>query len=79
MENKTFKIGIVGNGFVGKATQLLCNPDVEMMVYDIRPEACIPLGTTMKDLETCELVFICVPTPMNHDASCFTKMVENVV
>ena len=29
------KIGIIGNGFVGKATNILANPDVELIVYDI--------------------------------------------
>ena len=38
-------IGIIGNGFVGKATKLLKSPTINIMVYDIRPEACEPPGT----------------------------------
>jgi hypothetical protein len=82
------KIGIVGNGFVGKATQLLgrlvpakaYKTNIETMVYDIRPEACVPLGTTLGDLEQkCDLIFICLPTPLNHDGSCYTAILEETV
>lgn len=45
------KVGIVGNGFVGKATYLLKCPSIEMLVYDIRAEACDPPGTKLEDLE----------------------------
>ena len=31
------KIGVVGNGFVGKATGILSCNDIELMVYDIKP------------------------------------------
>lgn len=30
-------IGIIGNGFVGKATALLKCPEVNVLVYDIAP------------------------------------------
>jgi len=74
-----FKIGIIGNGFVGKATQLLNCEQIETVVYDIRPEACSPLGTTLNDLEYCDLIFICVPSPMNHNGDCYVKIIEDVV
>ena len=32
------KIGIIGNGFVGKATNILKSEKVEIMIYDIIPE-----------------------------------------
>lgn len=94
------KIGIIGNGFVGKATQILAQKenqenqdnqgevgevgevgeDVTVMVYDIRPEACIPLGTTLLDLEThCDVLFFCLPTPLNHDGTCYTQLLEDSI
>jgi len=73
------KIGIVGNGFVGKATKLLKCDLVEILVYDIRPEACEPPGTTLNDLESCDLIFYCLPTPINHDSSCYTKILEEAI
>ncbi len=78
------RIGIVGNGFVGKATQLLSpsadNSDIQVLVYDIRPDACNPLGTTLRDLECkCDIIFFCLPTPLNHDGTCYTKIVEESI
>lgn len=72
-------IGIVGNGFVGKATKLLKSPSINILVYDIRPEACEPPGTTLEDLEKCDLVFYCLPTPMNHNGKCYTGLLEQAI
>jgi hypothetical protein len=73
------KIGIIGNGFVGKATKLLACLEVSVIVYDIRPEACEPLGTTIEDINNCDLVFFCLPTPMNHNGCCYTQILENSI
>jgi UDPglucose 6-dehydrogenase len=138
------KIGIVGNGFVGKATQIFAKnyfakdendkaeiyevlPDtastpakpnsirtysaslsdihittppasigvggwpppffkrllfkpIEVYIYDIRPEACQPPGMTLEQLDReCDLVFLCLPTPLNHDGSCYTKILEDTI
>ena len=71
------KIGVIGFGYVGRATRLALNADV--VVYDTDPALCIPIGTTMKDLKNCSLIFVCVPTPMKPDGTCHTKIVEEVV
>ncbi len=49
--NKSIKltIAIIGGGFVGSATYCLKCPEIKTIVYDICPEKCIPLGTTLKD------------------------------
>lgn len=129
------KIGIIGNGFVGRATRIFVKnyfsnndsderfeilPDtvttpsksnanmtytqiggtvttvktqerppffkriffkpIEVYVYDIRPEACYPLGITLEDLDKeCDLLFFCLPTPLNHDGTCYTKILEDVI
>ena len=72
-------IGIIGNGFVGKATKILKSNDIELLVYDICPEKCEPLGLTLPDLSKCDLIFVAVPTPMNKDGSCYLGIVESVV
>ena len=41
-------IGIIGNGFVGKATQLLQSNKDNLIVYDIIPELCKPIKTQLK-------------------------------
>ena len=73
------KIGIIGNGFVGKATNILANDNVELVVYDIDPKLCKPLGTTLEDVCKTDILFISVPTPMNKDGSCHLKILESVV
>ena len=73
------KIGIIGGGFVGTATASFVDKE-DLLIYDIDPNKCNPKGLLLKELVSqTELIFICVPTPMNKDGSCCTKIVENVV
>ena len=74
-----FKIGVVGNGYVGKATQLFACEDIECVVYDKDPDKCEPLGTTPKDLKGCDFVFVCVPTPMKPNGSCDLSIVKSAL
>ena len=73
------RIGIIGNGFVGKATKILECDKIQLMVYDIIPELCFPVGTTLRDICKCDLIFISVPTPMNKNGSCYLKILESVI
>lgn len=74
------KIGIIGNGFVGKATKIFGCKEIEYMVYDIIPELCQPLETNLIDIiEQCEIIFISVPTPMKKDGSCYLGILESVI
>lgn len=99
------RIGIIGNGFVGKATQIFIKnyyrdgadstssptrseilpraadtaltdsafhpfirhehfTPIDVYIYDIRPDACVPPGITLEDLDRdCDLLFFCLPTP----------------
>jgi len=74
-----FKIGIIGNGFVGKATNLLTNKNITSLIYDKNPELCLPKNTILEDLNQCDIIFICVPTPMKEDGSINLDIVESVV
>ena len=73
------KIGVIGSGFVGKATQQLNHSNITMVVYDIRPELCVPLGLQLSDLSECDLIFVCVPTPMEESGKCHLSIVESVI
>ena len=74
-----FKIGIIGNGFVGKATNLLVNKNISSIIYDTNPALCFPKNITLDDLNQCEIIFICVPTPMNINGSIHLDIVDSVV
>jgi len=73
------KIGIIGNGFVGKATTILECIDIEIVIYDINPELCKPINTKMTDLLDCKIIFISVPTPMKSNGQCYTKIIEDII
>jgi nucleotide sugar dehydrogenase len=73
------KIGVIGNGFVGKATCTLACKSVELYCYDINPALCNPKGCTLKMISECDLIFISVPTPMKKDGSCYLKIIETVI
>lgn len=73
------KIGIIGNGFVGKATKQLKCSDIEILAYDINPEICEPLGLKLTDMNMCDVIFISVPTPMNKDGSCYLNIIHSVL
>ena len=72
------KIGIVGQGYVGTAIKIGFEPYYELETYDKYDES----KSTCKlfDLVAeCEVIFVCVPTPMNSNGSCHTDIVESVI
>ena len=73
------KIGVIGGGFVVHAMSLL-SPGVDVMTWDIDPNKRVPSDIEFDDFTAkSELIFVAVPTPMNHDGSCHTGIVEQVV
>ena len=72
------RIGIVGNGFVGGATSLLVD-NKNLIIYDKDETKIYPKNMEIKDLKTCSLIFICVPTPMISSGECYLGMVEDAV
>lgn len=72
-------VGVIGSGFVGKATQQLDHSAINLIVYDIRPELCVPTGLKLSDLSRCDVIFVCVPTPMEESGSCHLGIVESVL
>lgn len=69
------KVGIIGYGFVGKALADGIHENVELKLIDPL------LKTNIKDLITFkpEIVFICVPTPMNSDGTQDVSILESVI
>ena len=73
-------IGIVGNGFVGNATKILLEKsNHKLVVYDLDPNKCFPIGLKFNELSKCNLIFVSVPTPMYLNGDCNTKIVEKCV
>jgi UDP-glucuronate decarboxylase len=73
------KIGIIGNGFVGKATRLFECQEIQCLTFDKEETLCNPAGTTLQDIKACDIVFVCVPTPMDQNGDCYLGIVKQVV
>ena len=66
------RVGIVGLGFVGRSV---------LQVFDGRAVT-LDVGSNGDDrarINACEVVFVCVPTPVAPDGSCDTSIVEQCV
>jgi len=71
------RIGIVGQGYVGSAVREVFSKHYETNTFDLNGDC------TCRDMEelidSSDVIFVCVPTPMKKDGSCDTSIVEGVV
>ena len=71
------KIGIVGQGFVGTALYEGLKSYFKIETYDIAKKSTCK---SLADLsEKSDIVFVCLPTPMKKDGSCYIDIVENTL
>ena len=68
------KVGVVGGGVVGNAMSALCGP--ETVVYD---PYVAEFAKNKDAISGCDVVFVCVPTPMDDDHTCNTGIVEESI
>lgn len=70
----TLRLGIIGHGFVGKATDSGFQKSVKKFIVD--PD----YDTTVNDLENFlpDFIFICVPTPMKKNGELDSSIIEEV-
>lgn len=73
------RIGIVGQGFVGNSLKEgMIGDHPNLLTYDTVKEK--SMCHELKDLvDECNVIFICVPTPMDSEGACFTGIVEGVL
>ena len=71
------RIGIVGQGYVGSAVKEVFNKHYATNTFDLNGDC------NCRDMEelidTSDVIFVCVPTPMRKDGSCDTSIVDSVV
>ena len=69
------RIGILGYGFVGEALNQGLHGNIEVIKIDPK------LGTNISDLIDFkpEIVFICVPTPMNEDGTQDISIIKEII
>ena len=70
-----YKVGVIGNGFVGEAQAFAFSPTTDLRVYDIDPSKATH---TLQDLNECDFIFVCVPTPMKKNGTQDTSYIDKV-
>jgi len=70
-----YKVGIIGNGFVGNAQAFAFSPIADIRIYDTNPLKSL---NSMEEVNECDFIFISVPTPMCKDGSQDTSYIDTV-
>ena len=69
-------IGIIGQGFVGNAIYQKVKQYYKVFTYDIDSSKC---NSSEQETLDNDIVFVCLPTPMNSDGSCNVSLVESAI
>ena len=73
------KIGVVGQGYVGTAIKLGFKDHYDVLTYD-KFDLGKSTHSKISDLVAeAKVIFVCVPTPMRKDGTCYTGIVEEVI
>lgn len=69
-------VGIIGQGFVGNAIYQKFKNYFDVYTFDLDPSKA---NTSYEKVVENNIIFICLPTPMNPDGSCNTSIVEGEI
>lgn len=73
------KIGIVGQGFVGTAIREGLGHIFNVQTYDKFKDDASTCADLQELSKKVEVLFVCLPTPMNQDGSCNLSIIESVI
>ena len=71
-------IGIIGNGFVGKAVKESFKNHFDVFVFDLDKRKA-NVKSLNELINKCRIIFLCLPTPMEQDGSCHLGIVEETL
>jgi UDPglucose 6-dehydrogenase len=74
----SYKVGIVGRGFVGGAMYENFKDCFDVHVWDTN-ESKRTIKTLNSFVDWADIIFVCVPTPMKESGECDTSIVESVI
>jgi UDPglucose 6-dehydrogenase len=74
----SYKVGIVGRGFVGGAMYENFKECFEVAVWDTVEEK-RTLNSFESFVDSSDIIFVCVPTPMKENGECDISIVEDVI
>jgi len=69
-----FKVGVIGNGFVGEAQIFAFSPTTDLKVFDVDP---LKSTHTLLEVLSQEFIFVCLPTPMRENGEQDLSYIEN--
>ena len=70
-------IGIIGQGFVGNAVYQKFKNYYNVLTFDLQVKLC---NSTLEEInESCDIIFVCLPTPMSKDGTCHIGIVEEAL
>lgn len=74
----TYKIGVIGNGFVGSAIVhgFILHVD-DILIYDNDSKK--SSNTFEEVVDKSQIIFVCVPTPMFESGECDTSIIEKTI
>lgn len=75
----SYKIGIVGKGFVGGAMYENFKSVFSVLVWDKDVNKRLNVESFEDFVDRSDIIFVCVPTPMTEDGQCDTSIVESIV
>lgn len=75
----SYRIGIVGRGFVGGAMYENFKDVFSVLVWDKDVNKRLNVESFEDFVDRSDIIFVCVPTPMTEDGQCDTSIVESVV
>ena len=70
------KIGIIGQGYVGNAVFQKFKNYFDVLTYDAISSKCN--STKSELLNKANVIFLCLPTPMNKNGSCDFSIIDNI-
>ena len=73
------RIGIIGQGYVGGAIKMGFKEHYDIETYDKFDLAKSTRSSIKRVVEFTDVIFVCVPTPMRKDGTCYTGIVEEVI
>jgi len=73
------KIGIIGQGYVGTALKVGFKDYYGVETYDKYDLSKSTKSSIKRVVEFTDVIFVCVPTPMRKDGTCYTGIVEEVI
>jgi nucleotide sugar dehydrogenase len=78
-KNKSIDIGIVGQGYVGSAIKHTLKKSFTINTFDKFIKEKSTHDTIQSLVEESDIIFLCLPTPMNEDGSCHIDIVEKTL